>query len=145
MGEDPIRATVIGAGCHSTQLSGSTVFHQNVDFPLKNLPVVTSYGALSSLDGPGVLALPGVVSPDYETVAAMAAEIVDAFGEGPVFLALQADQAKALGYQIALRLGSAARILCVDRVKLTAGDYLDVGFPVGPALPVVVKTLILNR
>ena len=40
LGTETIRATVIGAGCHSTQLSGSTVYHQNLQFPLKNLPVV---------------------------------------------------------------------------------------------------------
>ena len=28
---------------------------------------------------------------------------------------------------------------------LKEGDYLDVGTPVGPAIPVVVKTLILSR
>ena len=39
LGSETIRATVIGAGCHSTQLSGSTVFHRNVEFPLKNLQV----------------------------------------------------------------------------------------------------------
>ena len=31
------------------------------------------------------------------------------------------------------------------RVRLKNGDYLDVGNPIGPALPVVVKTLILER
>jgi len=36
-------------------------------------------------------------------------------------------------------------VVCIDRVSLKAGDYLDVGAPVGPALPVVVKTLVLNR
>ena len=40
LGEETIRATVIGAGCHSTQLSGSTVFCQNMEFPIKNLPVI---------------------------------------------------------------------------------------------------------
>ena len=39
LGKQTIRATVIGAGCYSTQLSGSTVFYQNVTLPLKNLPV----------------------------------------------------------------------------------------------------------
>ena len=32
-----------------------------------------------------------------------------------------------------------------DRVKLAAESYLDVGRPVGPALPVVVKTLVLSK
>ena len=80
-----------------------------------------------------------------ELSAELAENMVRYFGDRPVFLALQADQAKALGYQIALRLGSSARILCIDRVKLTEGDYLDVGAPVGPALPVVIKTIILQR
>ena len=39
LGRETIRATVIGAGCHSLRLSGSTVFHRNIPFPLKNLPV----------------------------------------------------------------------------------------------------------
>jgi ethanolamine utilization protein EutA (predicted chaperonin) len=35
--------------------------------------------------------------------------------------------------------------LCIDRVRLSSESYLDVGAPVGPALPVVVKTLVLER
>ena len=40
LGAETIRATVIGAGCHSAQLSGSTVYHQNIRFPLKNASLV---------------------------------------------------------------------------------------------------------
>lgn len=145
LGQETIRATVIGAGCHSAQLSGSTVFHQNVDFPLKNLPVMESAEALRTLDGPGVLALQGISSPTYVRVAALAEEMIRAFGDRPVILALEEDMAKALGQQVALRMGAGAKILCIDRVPLKEGDYLDVGAPVGPALPVVIKTLILSR
>ena len=145
LGEETIRATVIGAGCHSAQLSGSTVFLQNVKLPRKNLPVVESGTELAAMDGPGVLAMAGFRSPGYEQVAELAAKIIIDFGQRPIFLALQEDMAKALGQQIALRLGRDAQILCIDRVKLKAGDYLDVGVPVGPALPVVVKTLILEK
>ena len=42
LGTETIRATVIGAGCHSAQLSGSTVFHRNIPFPLQNLPVLAT-------------------------------------------------------------------------------------------------------
>ena len=68
LGQETIRATVIGAGCHSAQLSGSTVFFRNVEFPLKNLPVVDKVEDLGRLDGPGVLALEGFRSPDYAQV-----------------------------------------------------------------------------
>ena len=63
----------------------------------------------------------------------------------PVYIAATGDMAKALGVQIALALGRNAEILCIDRVRLREGDYLDVGAPVGPALPVVVKTLVMGR
>ena len=39
LAENTIRATVIGAGCHSATLSGSTVFYRDVRLPVKNLPV----------------------------------------------------------------------------------------------------------
>ncbi len=145
LGDETIRATVIGAGCHSAQLSGSTVFYRNVEFPMKNLPVVTDPAALARLDGPGVLALPGVENPAYSQVAALAEEVLTAVRSGPVIVALAADMAKALGHCLALRTGAERPILCIDRVGLREGDYLDVGAPVGPALPVVVKTLVLGR
>jgi ethanolamine utilization protein EutA len=144
LGAETIRATVIGAGCHSAQLSGSTVFCRNVQLPLKNLPVVTDFSALKRLDSPGVLALPGARSPSYADVQAMAAQIAGEM-EPPVYIALEADMAKALGHALILRLGQDAQVLCIDRLHLTDGDYLDVGNPIGPALPVVIKTLILEK
>ena len=142
LGEQTIRATVIGAGCHSAQLSGSTVFHQNIRFPLKNLPVVTKTEDLAKLDGPGVLAISGEAM-DFAGVRDLAKNLVASM-EPPIYLAAAGDMAKALGVQIALALGRNAEILCIDRVRLREGDYLDVGAPVGPALPVVVKTLVMG-
>ena len=145
LGNQTIRATVIGAGSHSTQLSGSTVFYQNIDFPLKNLTVVRTVDALRTLDEPGVLALHGVNAPSYGALTDLAEEILRSFDGTVLILALEQDMAKALGQILALRLGANAKILCIDRVRLEDESYLDVGAPVGPALPVVVKTLILNR
>ena len=145
LGSETIRATVIGAGSHSAQLSGSTVFYQNIEFPLKNLPVVSAPEQLARLDGAGVLALRGMRSPSYGALAELAEQIFRSFRGETLILALEQDMAKALGQCLALRLGKDAKILCVDRVRLEPESYLDVGAPVGPALPVVVKTLVLNR
>ena len=152
LGSETIRATVIGAGCHSAQLSGSTVFHQNVPFPLKNVPVVsladisreTIRRELSKQEDSAILAFPGLASPGYREVAAMAEEIA-AGTDGNALICLEQDMAKALGQALALRLGCNAQILCIDRVKVSEGSYLDVCVPVGPALPVVVKTLVLGK
>ena len=144
LGKQTIRATVIGAGCHSAQLSGSTVFFRNVELPLKNLPVVEKLEELSRLDGPGVLALQGTESPSYQQVTALADEIAGGCS-GPVYVALRTDMAKALGHALVLRLADAVPILCIDGVALEEGDFLDVGKPVGPALPIVIKTMIFSQ
>ena len=153
LGTETIRATVIGAGCHSTTLSGSTVFHQNITFPLKNIPAAVAENpstpedvrrALSQLDGPiGVLAIPGYGSPSYEQVKTLARVIADGMGDAPLLVCLQQDMAKALGHCLRL-LAPQAKILCMDGLALEPGSFLDVGTPVGPALPVVIKTLVLS-
>ncbi len=145
LGSEVIRATVIGAGSHSTQLSGSTIFYRNISFPLKNLPVVDSIGALSQLDGPGILALSGYPAAYYKQIITLADEIAQSWPGGPVLVALEEDMAKALGHALALRLPKQQGILCIDRVRLVKESYLDVGHPVDTALPVVIKTLILER
>ena len=158
LGSHTIRATVIGAGCYSTQLSGSTVFLQNVRLPLQNLPVAVitqqeQEGALSDLirqrlehlEEWGVLALPGWNAPSYQRVTALAEEIAKAVGHRPCYIALQEDMAKALGHALALRLPPGTPCLCVDRVHIPADSFLDVGSPVGPAISLVVKTLILSH
>lgn len=145
LGDETIRATVIGAGSHSTQLSGSTVFYRNISFPMKNLPVVTNVSALSGLDSPGVLALPGFGEAHYDRITALADEITDNWPAQPIFLVLEADIAKALGNALALRLPEERPILCIDQVQLEENSYLDVGVPLDHAIPIVVKTLILNR
>ena len=154
LGTETIRATVIGAGCHSAQLSGSTIFHRNVRFPLKNLPVLcpppeTELTAFLRRELPKqettpVIALPGPFSPGYAGIRDLADCLAQAL-PGPVYLCLEQDAAKALGQALALLLPPETPILCIDRVKLTSESYLDIGTPAGPALPVVVKTLILNR
>ena len=77
--------------------------------------------------------------------SAIAEEIAAAVPPGPILIALEADMAKALGHCLALQVEQDRPILCIDRVGLREGDYLDVGNPVGPALPVVVKTLVMGR
>ena len=145
LGSETIRATVIGAGSHSAQLSGSTVFHQNVKFPLNNLPVVCKVEELKMLDGPGVLAVKGLTEPSYPALAEMAEHILRVFSGSLLVVAMEQDMAKALGQILALRLGGDAQVLCIDRVRLQEGSFLDVGAPVGPALSVVIKTLILSK
>lgn len=154
LGKETIRATVIGAGCHSTQLSGSTVFCKGVSLPVKNLPVVCfSQGEqesprLSRLiedrcarqDQRPVLSFPGGAG-GYGEICRLADAIAEA-NIDPLYVAVEQDMAKALGQALMLRCPDRG-VLCLDRLHLEDGSYLDVGQPVGPAFPVVIKTLIL--
>ena len=142
LGRETIRATVIGAGSYSTQLSGSTVFSQNVRFPLKNLPVVENRSGIH--EGSVVLSVPGIPSPTYSQVREIARELAQTHPP-ELYICLEADMAKALGQALAARLPPDTRILCIDRVRVGEDSYLDIGEPVGGAFPVVVKTLVLER
>ena len=154
LGEQTIRATVIGAGCHSAQLSGSTVFCDGVKLPQKNLPVamlsmpLTAEKVAKAYAGQDtetvVLALSGYPSPTYEQVQTLAKDLVAGSGDRELLLCVEQDMAKALGHSIRL-LSPGRPCLCIDRIKLQNESFLDIGTPVGPALPVVVKTLILAK
>ena len=159
LGVETIRATVIGAGSHSAQLSGSTVFCEDVTLPVRNLPVVAF--TWQEQDDPGlpglirqrirqqdealvILSFPGYAGASYGQITVLAEKLAAACRGGPVYVCLEADMAKALGQKLRLLLPPNTPCLCIDRVQLQQGSYLDVGKPVGPALPVVVKTLVLE-
>ena len=157
LGRETIRATVIGAGCHSARLSGSTVFCSGVDLPLKNLPVVTFDAREQEReDLPQIIAqrrktrdesrvllyFPGYENPSYRQLTGLARRLSGA--EGELLICLQSDMAKALGQRLRVLLPGTP-ILCIDSIPLSLACYLDIGKPVGPALPVVVKTLVLEN
>ena len=145
------------------------MFTRDVALPLKNLPVARLSEpeqeqppeALAALverrveqaregeNRPVVLSLPGFSAPGFSRIQDMAQTLSRGLGEqirqgNPVLIALEQDMAKALGQSMALRLPGVP-VLCVDRVRLTGESYLDVGSPVGCALPLVVKTLVLGE
>lgn len=158
LGKETIRATVIGAGCHSTQLSGSTVFYRNVTFPIKNLPVeiLTQWDlpqeALAAHirerqkrhDGGVLWYFTGALPEDYAGIRALGEKLARAMGD-KALLALERDMAKALGQAVALTQSNSASCLCMDGLRLNSESFLDIGVPVGPAIPVVIKTLIFSH
>ena len=148
-----MRATVVGAGCHSTQLSGSTVFCADVTLPKKNLPVVVLPFPVTAQDVKNAylgqdthtvaLTIPHCPMLAYSQVKALAEVLVAGSGERELLVCLQQDFAKALGQSIRL-LQPDRPCLCIDGVVLQNESFLDIGTPVGPALPVVIKTLVLR-
>ena len=160
LGQETIRATVIGAGSHSARLSGSTVFFRGIDLPVRDLPVAVF--TAGEQDSPElekliaqrirekdsesvVLYFPGYPDGSYEKLTSLAQKIIRGTAGKPIFVCLEADMAKALGQKLCLQLPKGTPCLCIDRVPLTGETYLDIGTPLGPALPIVLKTLILGE
>lgn len=163
LGRETIRATVIGAGCHSTQLSGSTVFARNVDFPLQNLPVIClteqeQNAPAAALHrriqvlrqrwetGPVAIFLPGLLSPSYDALLDLAQRLAKILPElpAPRVIVTGTDMAKALGQALATQV--TGPLLCLDGLSLPEESFLDVAAPVSGcvAYPVVIKSLVLQ-
>ena len=122
--------------------------------PLKNLPVAVFNDQqqedpeyirrrLQQEDGDTVvIAIPGYRSPTYPQVQKLV-QVLCTVSDKKLLVALESDMAKALGHSLCLQLSPGTPCLCIDRVRLEEGSFLDIGLPVGPCLPVVIKTLIL--
>lgn len=167
---ETIRATVVGAGSHTTSVSGSTIMYKGDLFPLKNIPVVkispeeASQANLSEVidqkiqwfeveeDAKTVaISFEGDKNPSYAYIQRLADSIVDGVGkliqqDYPIIIIIKEDMAKALGHNLFSKLPKGYQFICIDSVIVNDGDYIDIGQPIsnGQALPVVIKTLVFN-
>ncbi|WP_066456545.1 ethanolamine ammonia-lyase reactivating factor EutA [Anaerotruncus rubiinfantis] len=169
--KETIRATVIGAGNHTTEVSGSTISYNIARFPIKNIPIVrveienetTAEGVIESLqrqipmyfaEGKPeqlALALSGNGWTSFREIQKLA-ESICAGGkavlesEFPLIVILEQDIGKVLGNALRYRLGNEKEIICLDSIAAKSGDYIDIGVPVanGRVIPVIIKTLIMN-
>lgn len=159
--KEKIRATVIGAGNHSLTISGSTITFDTAVMPIKNIPIIKPFEKeekLSEIYAKSIkkiemyentsiaVSLTGPKSPSYEEIKLIGNEIIKLFEKinGPVIVVLENDFAKALGQIISLNLKEKKPVICIDKISTTNGDYIDIGMPIGDAVPVVIKTLIYN-
>jgi ethanolamine utilization protein EutA len=169
---ETIRATVVGAGIHIVNVSGSTITYTRDDlFPLKNLPVLKlsqeDEGASFAKFGESVaeklkwfkendsyqqvaLSFKGVRSPSFDLVGRIASEIAEGVrdalpGWKQVVVIVEEDMAKALGHALTSRLAG-TDVISIDSVNVENGDYIDIGRPLGQGrvVPVVVKTLVFG-
>lgn len=67
-----------------------------------------------------------------------------ALGRGRIGVVVcETDVGQALGNLLALRQTGRNRIVCIDPIRLEAGDYIDIGEEIGGrTVPVIVKTLV---
>lgn len=168
---ETIRATVVGAGTHTTEISGSTITYTKDAFPIKNLPILKlsledeeTVESLArsiqdklnwfQLEGDMqrvAIAIEGKENPSFSLVTQYADGLVQGMKELiqrelPLVIIVEHDMAKALGQSMYHKLGYQKDVICLDSIKLDNGDYIDIGKPIaeGCVVPVVVKTLVFN-
>lgn len=157
---DGIRATVIGAGSHSLQISGHTVTVSSTDcLPLRNIRILRPFGELSADASaeeiearlrdvttkiPGqedqnkiAIVINDLSRASYETLNRWAEAFAKSAQENACKNTTQAliilseqDVGLALGQAIK-RKNPYLQLLILDNIDHSYGDYIDIGKPVG--------------
>ncbi len=168
---ETIRATVVGAGSHTAEISGSTIAYREQILPVKNIPIlklaqedetltVTELGQRIQEklnwhrieETPQIaLAIRGMSNPTFADIQRYGQGIVEGLAslvaeQIPIIVMVDEDMAKALGHALSAHLPKDYPFICLDSVKVENGDYVDIGLPLaeGAVLPVIVKTLVFN-
>ncbi|MHA1630097.1 MAG: ethanolamine ammonia-lyase reactivating factor EutA [Candidatus Heimdallarchaeota archaeon] len=169
-----IRATVIGAGQYSLQVSGATTLVTDDNaFPIRNIPVAVPYLpqekptkeeikeavelAFKRIDipngeAPVALAFHKTIGLSYERLKTFAQGIVSAVpnllhSKIPLILVFNDDIGNSVGNVMRRETELKNNIISIDELALREGDYIDIGEPMADkqVVPVVVKTLIFEQ
>ena len=162
-GSETIHATVLGAGAHTVNISGSTITVSPHALPLRNVPAVypeiRTDGRWTWLPGAKnfpqplyrtvALIVPTLPDTDFSTITGVADDLaaeLQTIGALPAVVVAQQDIAKVLGQSLLRRLPE-RELVCVDGIDLKMGDFLDFARPLPheEAVPVIVKTLVFAR
>ncbi len=164
--KETIRATVIGAGQHIVNVSGSTIFKQTLTLPIKNLPILCFQWPLMKktieehiremmkdniqqdfacfFQCPQKLSFQNIQDFTNELIKGYKPWIQEGF---PMVIILNQDYAKILGQTLAINLPEGYPILCIDQIQCGEHSYIDIGKTIGTRdlLPVMVKTLLWDQ
>ncbi|MBW3110266.1 ethanolamine ammonia-lyase reactivating factor EutA [Bacillus sp. MCCB 382] len=170
--EETVRATVLGAGTQTTEISGATIHVESRDLPLRNLPVYQiPFGydleeglsripqaiekAVEVYDSQreGInftLYLTQIPYLGFRDVQRMAKALLSAVEtkpkpDQPLVIVLESDHAKVLGQTLKV-MNPGQTILCIDQINVEHGDYIDIGHLLQTSVvPVVIKTLTFHH
>ncbi|CAH0990435.1 hypothetical protein SIN8267_00527 [Sinobacterium norvegicum] len=162
-----VRATVIGAGAYSLTLSGSTIWLNHTDLPIKNIPVVhpqinwskpgsdikqAVMTAIKRMDldqhsSTYALGIDKTMPMNYSSVNRVAESLAQFYrghsdASKPIIIVLNNDLGKVLGMEMQGHLKN-RNLAIIDEVFTQEGDYVDIGksYFGGDIVPLTVKSL----
>ncbi|CAG9620311.1 ethanolamine ammonia-lyase reactivating factor EutA [Sutcliffiella rhizosphaerae] len=170
--EETVRATVLGAGTQTTEISGATIQVEASELPIKNLPVYQirfqhhfetgiqkiSTGIKEAIDifdaqreGQNfALYFTELPHMGFKDIQGLAETILSAIKnkpnqDQPLVLVLESDHAKVLGQTLNVQ-DPTKSVVCIDQIRVEHGDYLDIGNVLQTnVVPVVIKTLTFHN
>ncbi|WP_025027848.1 ethanolamine ammonia-lyase reactivating factor EutA [Caldalkalibacillus mannanilyticus] len=168
---ETVRATVLGAGMQTTEISGATIQVEADLLPLRNLPIYSIRldcgidhaqqllmeaveQAISLFDTAREgnnfsLYLSDLPVLRFREIQQLSAWLAEAFAqqpnqEEPLVLLMDLDLAQVIG-QTLRGIQPQRPVICIDQIKVENGDYLDIGKKLhSDVVPVVVKTLAFH-
>lgn len=169
---ETIRATVVGAGTQTVNVSGSTVFIDASMLPLRNIPVakviwqdipnsleeiiqrighVLQRYKLPTKTSPLAVSVPCPKECSFENIEKMAKGIYHAWyavsaPENLLVVIVEKDIGKVLGQTLYRISNGKMRFISIDSVNIGEGDYIDVGRPISTddVVPIIIKTLVFS-
>lgn len=169
---ETIRATVVGAGTQTVNVSGSTVFIDASMLPLRNIPaakviwedipdsldevtecieqVIQRY-KLPTKTSPLAVSVPCPKECTFQNIEKLAKGIYQAWNkiaevENPLVIIVEKDIGKVLGQTLYCISKGKMRFISIDSVNIGEGDYIDVGKPISTddVVPIIIKTLVFS-
>lgn len=164
--ENSIRATVIGTGNFSFEISGSTISHFGCNLPIRNIPCIkinvkncddiknctdnlSAKIRKSNLNKSVAIAFEGYNTITFDDMMNLSQKIangcIDLIKRNlPIIVLIDKDIGKAMGICLKKALPKGYPLLAIDCVNADDGDYLDIGESVGggKAVPVAIKKLV---
>lgn len=155
---ETVRATVIGTGTQSVNLSGSTIHVEEQTLPLRNVLVAVPFNnchnglpatakqiaefirkAVSALTTEGdnhliALAMQGPRTLTFQDTQILAQGIICGMEDyltrtNTLILILENDCGKILGQSIAALYSKSLELICIDQLSVGNSDYIDIGKP----------------
>lgn len=165
--KETVRATVLGAGTQTTEISGATIQVDTNALPIRNLPVYkisfsgdfqSNLSFLPQLIEDGIrifdskkegqnfaLYLTELPLLGFKEMQQLSEALIKAvekkMTQQPLIIVLERDLAKSLG-QTLRTINAEQPTVCIDQINIEHGDYLDIGKLLkSGVVPVVIKTL----
>ncbi|MFW9852042.1 MAG: ethanolamine ammonia-lyase reactivating factor EutA [Candidatus Thorarchaeota archaeon] len=166
-----IRATVIGAGQYTLQVSGVTTHISDEDvLPIYNIPVlepkinsreiteenikkaiIKNFSLFDVDEGEAIVALSfkGAIGGSYAGLTTFAKGVVSAIPntinkEKPIIMVFDRDVGNSVGNVMKRETNAKKNIISIDEIIVQEGDFIDIDKPKagGQVVPVVVKSLV---